>query len=69
MLTQADLYVARENRVIVVDTFTSLTLRCRLGGLLVRPRRPSGKASASTAEDPGFESRLRRDFFGVKSYQ
>ena len=27
------------------------------------PRWPSGKASASRAEDPGFESRLRRDFF------
>ena len=27
------------------------------------------KASASRAEDPGFESRLRRDFFGVESYQ
>ena len=27
------------------------------------------KASASRAEGPGFESRLRRDFFGVKSYQ
>ena len=26
------------------------------------------KASASRAEDPGFESRLRRDFFGVESY-
>ena len=33
------------------------------------PRWPSGKASASIAEDPGFESRLRRDFFGVESYQ
>ena len=33
------------------------------------PRLPSGKASASRAEDPGFESRLRRDFWGVKSYQ
>ena len=33
------------------------------------PRWPSGKASASRAEDPGFESRLRRDFFGVESYQ
>ena len=32
-------------------------------------RWPSGKASASRAEDPGFESRLRRDFFGVESYQ
>ena len=30
---------------------------------------PVGKASASKAEDPGFESRLRRDFFGVRSYQ
>ena len=34
----------------------------RLDGLVV-------KASASRAEDPGFESRLRRDFFGVESYQ
>ena len=33
------------------------------------PRWPSGKASASRAEDPGLESRLRRDFFGVESYQ
>ena len=34
----------------------------RLVGLVV-------KASASRAEDPGFESRLLRDFFGVESYQ
>ena len=34
----------------------------RLIGLVV-------KASASRAKDPGFESRLRWDFFGVKSYQ
>ena len=34
----------------------------RLIGLVV-------KASALTAEDPGFESRLRRDFFGVELYQ
>ena len=27
------------------------------------------KASASRAEGPGFESRLRRDVFGVESYQ
>ena len=27
------------------------------------------KASASRAEDPGLESRLGRDFFGVESYQ
>ena len=36
--------------------------RDRLVGLVV-------KASASSAEGPGFESRLRRDFFGVESYQ
>ena len=34
----------------------------RLVGLVV-------KASTSRAEDPGFESRWRRDFFGVESYQ
>ena len=34
----------------------------RLVGLVV-------KASASRAEGPGFESRLRPDFFGVESYQ
>ena len=34
----------------------------RLVGLVV-------KASASRAEDPEFESRLRRDFSGVESYQ
>ena len=34
----------------------------RLVGLVV-------KAAASRAEGPGFESRLRRDFFGVESYQ
>ena len=34
----------------------------RLIGLVV-------KASALRAEDPGFEPRLRRDFFRVKSYQ
>ena len=34
----------------------------RLIGLVI-------KASASRAEDPEFESRLRRDFSGVESYQ
>ena len=34
----------------------------RLVGLVVQ-------ASASRAEDSGFESRLRRDFFRVESYQ
>ena len=38
------------------------SLLYRLVGLVV-------KASASRAEGPGFESRLRRDFFGVESYQ
>ena len=33
------------------------------------PRLPCGKASTSRAEDPGIESRLRREFFGVESYQ
>ena len=42
---------------------------CREGLPGRPPRWPSGKASASGAEDPGFESRLRRDFFGVESYQ
>ena len=36
--------------------------RYRLVGLVV-------KTHASGAEDPGFESRLRRDFSGVESYQ
>ena len=36
---------------------------------LLPPRWPSGKAFASRAKDPGFESRLRRDFFGVESCQ
>ena len=38
------------------------TVNNRLVGLVV-------KASASRAEGPGFESRLRWDFFGVESYQ
>ena len=38
-----------------------LVVRDRLVGLVV-------KASASRAEGPGFESRLRRDCFGVESY-
>ena len=32
------------------------------------PRWPSGKASASRVEDPGFESRMRRDFFSGSSH-
>ena len=45
--------VAKQRRYALAD---------HLVGLVV-------KASASRAEDPGFESRLRRDFFGVESYQ
>ena len=33
------------------------------------PRWPSGKAPAWRVEDPRFESRLGRDFWGVESYQ
>ena len=36
---------------------------------ILSPLWPSGKASALTAKDPGFESRLRLDFLGVESYQ
>ena len=43
-------------------SFFLILVRNRLVGLVV-------KASASRAEDSGFESRLRRDFFGVESYQ
>ena len=50
----------RERRVHVCDSI--LSSLHRLGGLVV-------KASASRAEDPGFESCLRRDFFWVESYQ
>ena len=41
---------------------SSVTVVDSLVGLVV-------KASTSRAEDPGFESRLRGDFFGVESYQ
>ena len=44
------------------ETLPPLQVLDRLVGLVV-------KASASRAEDPGFESLLHRDFFGVESYQ
>ena len=47
--------------IIIIITIIFISIR--------PPRWPSGKASASRAEDPEFESRLRRDFFGVESYQ
>ena len=48
--------------LMIIITLTCIVTVNRLVGLVV-------KASASRAEDPGFESLLRRDFFGVESYQ
>ena len=55
--------------VNVVESFLGICVnylesggKYRLVGLVV-------KASASIAENPGFESRLRRDFSVVESYQ
>ena len=47
---------------ILVDKESFVYFENHLVGLVV-------KASASKAEGPGFESRLRRDIFGVESYQ
>ena len=54
-------YVSRAADLASIPAFP-VRLSDRLVGLVV-------KASASRVEDPGFESRLRRDFFGVESYQ
>ena len=56
--------------MVVMITLKSMIQKF-LQSLLIAPPPgwPSGKASASRAEDPGFESRLRQDFFGVESYQ
>ena len=58
-----------------VSMIVTVFLSCVLF-LSVRPSAPPYrlvgrmvKASASRAEDPGFETRLRRDFFRVESYQ
>ena len=48
--------------VDLLEVDTGVLRDCRLVGLVV-------KASASRLEDPGFESRLPRDFFGVESHQ
>ena len=48
--------------LIQSDVTATIRERNRLFGLVA-------KASASRAEDPGFDSRLRRDLFGVESYQ
>ena len=47
----------------------ALSLSLSLSGCLSVFPCLSVKASASRAEGPGFESRWRRDFFGVESYQ
>ena len=51
-----------ERAVVTAAVILTPVAADRLVGLVV-------KASASRAEGPGFESRLRRDFFGVESYQ
>ena len=50
------------NLCLKMTACTTVSAGHHLIGLVV-------KASASRAEDPGFESGLRQDFFGVKSYQ
>ena len=54
---------SRASPLLSPSTFPcSVAAADRLAGLVV-------KASASGVEDPGFKSRLRRDFSGVESYQ
>ena len=47
--------------VALLVVYSVISLSALLSG---RSRWLSGKASASRVGDPGFESRLRRDFFG-----
>ena len=54
--------VYTQQNVNLSEQIPSLQYANRLVGLVV-------KASTSRAEDPGFESRWRRDFFGFESYQ
>ena len=64
--------VAHACRFIVASFCGPLCLSLALCDWLLQADRLFGvmvKASASRAEDPGFESRLRRDFSGVESYQ
>ena len=59
--------------ILMMMMMTSMTIRLHKRAFYLQsymnrpPRWPSGKAFASRAEDPGFES--GRDFFGVESYQ
>ena len=50
-------FTAKEQAVRLCRKDTAWAVANRLGGLVV-------KASASRAEDPGFESHMRRDFSG-----
>ena len=59
LLGWAPLAISPPSSLVPAVTPTTLD---RLVGLVV-------KASASRAEGRGFESRLRRDFSGVESYQ
>ena len=54
--------IAKKAEVLLRACMCAARINDRLVGQVV-------KASASRAEDPGFESRLRRDFFRVESYQ
>ena len=54
---------------VCLSVCLSLTLSLTLSLSFSPLRWPSDKTSASRAEDPGFESGLRWDFFGVESCQ
>ena len=57
-----NLHLATVNLCLYSAAVIPPPISYRLVGLVV-------KASASRAEDPVFDSRLRRDFLGVESYQ
>ena len=62
MFNVSGMYDGVSNRKFKIEQYLLFKIGDRLVGLVV-------KASASRAGGPGFESRLRRDFFGVESYQ
>ena len=62
-------YTLRLLHFSVTTCFAGVHVRDQTPPLLYRLVGLGVKASASRTEDPGFESRLRRDFFGVESYQ
>ena len=61
-------YVLEKHRVKAAFTET-LELQSFPFDVQVRGRAVGDGLSSSRTEDPGFESRLRRDFSGVESYQ